>query len=337
MLTEANASQIAELYYGMTGQAKRLPGEYDTNFYFRSKTGQEFLLKISHNDELESVVKLQNTLLQTIESQHLPFSVPSLQLTINGTHFAKHELDADKQRYVRLFNFLPGQLLAHTNQQTPSLWMSLGTQIGLLCVSLKNFHDTQAERYIKWDLQHSTWIAEYLACLDNKCDRSCVDFFTKRFITATEMKLPTLRQSVIHGDLNDYNILVSPDSQVSGFIDFGDVVKTATVCELAIALAYAMLDKSDPFTVADAVIHGFNHAFPLNESELDVLFDLICMRLCVSVVNSAIRKSENSAEKYFIVSERPAWNLLKALQGVCPHYARSRFRSACAKRVITTD
>jgi len=50
-----------------------------------------------------------------------------------------------------------------------------------------------------------------------------------------------------YNDANDYNILVSHSrrSTVSAIIDFGDVVYSATVCNLAVALAYVMLAKPD--------------------------------------------------------------------------------------------
>ena len=100
-----------------------------------------------------------------------------------------------------------------------------------------------------------------------------------------------LKQSVIHGDMNDYNILVtaitSENQQISGFIDFGDTVKTATICELAIAAAYAMLNKTDPLMTAAHIVKGYHAVFPLASDEIDTLFDLICLRLCMSVVNSA--------------------------------------------------
>ena len=56
---------------------------------------------------------------------------------------------------------------------------------------------------------------------------------------------------MIHGDANDYNILVdAAGARVTSILDFGDMVHTATVCDLAIALAYVMLDKQDPIAAA---------------------------------------------------------------------------------------
>ena len=82
-----------------------------------------------------------------------------------------------------------------------------------------------------------------------------------------------LRFSVIHNDANDYNVLVSGSPQtVSAILDYGDVVHSATVCNLAVALAYVMLDKRDPITAAAQVVSAYQESFPLSENEIDVLY-----------------------------------------------------------------
>ena len=326
MFTEADASLIAQKYFDIKVQASRLPGEYDVNFHLISEHGLAFILKISHPDEDECIIALQNALLQHIEANKPPFATPCLLSTITHEPFVFH---AETKCYVRLFTFVPGRLVANIGEQTQSLWFNLGTQLGYLTVSLKHFQHTAAERYLKWDLPQSLWIAEHLYQLNHADDQACVEFFLQRFAAETAAKLPALRRSVIHGDLNDYNILVTDDTHVSGFIDFGDAVKTATVCELAIALAYVMLNKTDPLAAAASVISGFHTVFPLQEAELAVLFDLICMRLCVSVINSALRKKDHPEDAYLVISEQPAWELLRKLHGISVDRALSCFRTAC--------
>src|ERR1700752_3073811 len=82
-----------------------------------------------------------------------------------------------------------------------------------------------------------------------------------------------LRFSVIHNDANDYNVLVR-EQRVSAILDYGDVVYSATVCNLAVALAYVMLNKADPITAAAQVVNAYHEVHPLNESEIDVLYTL---------------------------------------------------------------
>ena len=64
------------------------------------------------------------------------------------------------------------------------------------------------------------------------------------------------RKSVIHGDANDYNILVK-GSTVAGLIDFGDMHYTHLINNLAINLAYMMMGKEAPFAAVELNPRGW--------------------------------------------------------------------------------
>ena len=138
-------------------------------------------------------------------------------------------------------------------------------------------------------LQHAGREVEaHLEFVDSAEQRVLVTRFRQRFTTEIAPCLPDLRRSVIHGDANDYNILVTGAKtrtpHIGGIIDFGDAVYSCTVFELAVAAAYVILDKRDPLTAAAHVIGGYNTEFALrNEQEISLLYNLIAMRLCVSV------------------------------------------------------
>lgn len=60
-------------------------------------------------------------------------------------------------------------------------------------------------------------------------------------------QLADFRRSVIHADVNDYNVLVDPARQtLTGIVDFGDAMYTHTVNDVAIAMAYIALGADDP-------------------------------------------------------------------------------------------
>ena len=52
------------------------------------------------------------------------------------------------------------------------------------------------------------------------------------------------------------------------------------------------------------------------------------MRLIVSVTKSAINKYENPSNKYLLISEKPAWDLLKKWIKVNSEFAHFQFREA---------
>ena len=60
--------------------------------------------------------------------------------------------------------------------------------------------------------------------------------------TEVAPRLDTLPKGAIHNDGNDHNILVL-DGEMAGLLDFGDMVSSALVCEVANTAAYCILDK----------------------------------------------------------------------------------------------
>jgi hypothetical protein len=70
--------------------------------------------------------------------------------------------------------------------------------------------------------------------------------------------------SVLHQDANDFNVLVRDDGsgapRISGIIDFGDATSGRRANELAVALAYALLDVPDVAATARRMIGGYGPA-----------------------------------------------------------------------------
>lgn len=111
--------------------------------------------------------------------------------------------------------------------------------------------------------------------------------------------------SDLQGDANDDNTIVSPDaSQVVCFIDFGDASPGYIVCEVAIAMAYAMMIKqqNQPLERGAAVLKGFLQTMPLSKEELKLIPYLIETRIAVSVTMSNHAQLINPNNKHAAVS-----------------------------------
>ena len=143
---------------------------------------------------------------------------------------------------------------------------------------------------------------------------------------------PELRRSVIHGDANDYNVLVDPRQQrVTGVIDFGDMVHSYTVGNLAVAAAYALLDKSDPLAAACSVVEGYNAEWMLTETELAALFGLIGLRLCLSACLAADQQQQRPDDEYLAISQAPLKRTLPRVLAIHPRFAEMCFRHTCGR------
>ncbi len=133
----------------------------------------------------------------------------------------------------------------------------------------------------------------------------------------------------IHNDANEHNVLVEDDGTVSGLIDFGDVVWTARVCGLAVAGAYAMQGQPDPARAVVPVVRGYHEVTPLREDELAVLFELMRVRLLMSVAMAAKQFAAAPDNDYLLISQSGVSEVLDRLEGEDADLAHFRFRDAC--------
>ena len=332
-VTESEAIRLASENFSLDVSAKSLPGEYDDNFLLVSADGREFVLKVMHPAREQSFVEMQCQALQHLAKRAPQLSLPRVFQTQSGEAFTIAPLSDGSKRIVWLLTYVSGTVFAKANPHSPELLRSLGRFLGQMDATLADFSHPAARRELKWDLSRAGWIRGYLQHIIDPARRALVERFLVLYESEVVPALPSLRRSVIYGDANDYNVLVSPPwpqpRKVIGVIDFGDMHHGLTVSEVAIAAAYAMFGEKEPLSAATAVIAGYHHALPLNAAEISILYALIAMRLAVSVTNSAHRKSLVANDPYVTISEAPAWEALETLSAIHPRFAHYTFHEAC--------
>src|SRR5580693_6452925 len=332
-VTESEAARLAREMFGLEAAAKSLPGEYDDNFHLSTSQGREFVLKVMHPAREPSFVRMQCQALEHLAKRAPHLSLPRVCPRPNGDAHAFRTLLDGTKRLLWLLSYVPGTVLAKVNPRTTELFGSLGQFLGEVDAALADFSHPAAHRELKWDLARSGWIRDYLRYIGDSGRRALVERFLGLYESDVVPALPSLRRSVIYGDANGYNVLVSSPwpqpRKVVSVIDFGDMHHGVTVSEVAIAAAYAVLGQKEPLAAASAVVSGYHSAFPLDENEISILFTLIGMRLAVSVTNSAHRKSLVPDDPYVTISEAPAWEALEKLAAIHPTFAHYTFRDAC--------
>jgi 4-aminobutyrate aminotransferase-like enzyme/Ser/Thr protein kinase RdoA (MazF antagonist) len=331
--SEDAAARLAFDLYGLIGRVKELTSERDQNFHIEADSGVQFVLKIAAAAERKETLEFQNAVMALLGERVRSGFIPQLRKAKSGDDIATLDGENHSSHFVRLLTYHPSALLAEVNPHTPDLLHSLGHFLGEIDQALEGFTHPASRRELKWDLQGALWIKEYTHHVATPERRAIVERFIRQFETRVVPVTSNLRTSVVHNDANDYNVLVRDDGTgrktIAGIIDFGDMLHSYTASEVSVAVAYAMLDKADPLAVASEIVAGYHEVFPLTELELELLYTLICMRLAVSVTNSALQQKLHPENKYLLVSERPAWELLGKLYGVDPALPHYLFRHAC--------
>lgn len=323
------AKALALAHFGLTGIVGPLDSERDQNF--RLDAGDEvWILKIVNASEPAAESEFQVALLDHLQRTAPDLAMPRLGKTLGGAALG-HAAGADGERHaLRLVSWLPGQPLAET-KRVPALFESLGATLGRLDRALQGFIHPGALRSFDWDIRRAGDARRRLHFVHDAEDRALLERFLDRFDAIVAPRLPGLRAQVIHNDANDWNVLVDPDrpERVSGLIDFGDALHSVLIAEVAVASAYAMLDVEDPIGAAGRLAAGFHAEYPLRQEEVDLLFDLIVMRLVISVTLSAARRDQAGDNPYLAVSEAPAWRLLRRMDAMNARFATAILRHAC--------
>lgn len=280
-----SATRIAENCFGLHATARVLPSERDQNFLLTEETGEKFVLKIANALESLPLLEAQNAALDHLQ-ERVSFC-PRVVTNVDGESICR-----EGDHYVRLVTYLPGTPLAEATPHSPALLRDLGQKLGALDRALADFDHPALHRDFHWDLANGNRV------IDDYADAHLRELVMKcRFDGNTN-----LRRSVIHGDANDYNVLVELD-RVTGLIDFGDMVYSWTIGNLAIAVAYSVLGNDDPFASASHVIEGYREEFSLYEEELDVLWKLVRLRLAMSVCIAADQLRQRPENEYLRVSQ----------------------------------
>ncbi len=94
------------------------------------------------------------------------------------------------------------------------------------------------------------------------------------------------------------------------------------------------MDQTDLFAASKALVSNYCAEFPLFAEELDVLFDLIRMRLTVSVAMSSHQIKAHPENEYLLVSQKPALELLDRLDDIDPQFMTALFRHAAGHDAV---
>ncbi|MCA9958057.1 MAG: aminotransferase class III-fold pyridoxal phosphate-dependent enzyme, partial [Anaerolineales bacterium] len=321
--TVDDAARFAHDVYDLTATAVSLPSDRDQNFRLTAPDGRQFVLKIANSREDPAMLEAQQSALLVVGEGNgrYPHIIPTVNGRLHTTVAA-----ADGTAYLLwLITHLPGIPLARARRHTPALLADFGRTLGELDRALAGFDHPALHRHFSWDLANGlAVIAENLPLVSDTALRQQISRFADAFAQRTQPLLADLRRSIIHNDANDYNILVDADTalgtrpqRVTGIIDFGDLVRTAAVAELAITTAYAILGQHDPLAAAAAVIAAYHRERPLSLAEQELVLPLVGVRYATSVVVSARDEQRNPDNaEYISLSAGPIWRALEQLAAI---------------------
>lgn len=328
---EAGAQALAHRVFGIAAAARALPSERDQNFLLESDGRERFVLKIANRLDDAALLEAQNAAMSHAAAHGalVPVVVPAL----DGAILTTADAPDGSTHLVRVLTWIPGVPLGTVPRHSASLLADLGRRLGELDRALQTFDHPAIHRDFHWDLSHGAGVVRtHLNLVADPELRETVAGLVDRANLTLAPLTASLPRAAVHNDINDYNVLVvrqALDAQVSAFIDFGDMLHGYAVADLAVAIAYAMLDKADPLAAARAIVAGYHSTRPLSEGEVAALFSLSLLRIGMSVAIAASQTQQRPGDDYLAITQAPIVRSLPLLASIPPGFAEAVFRHAC--------
>ena len=336
---EIAAERLARDAFGYEGRATTLPGERDQNFLIERDDETRIVLKIVNGSEDRSMLEAQQRAIEHL-SGRLDI-VPRVLAARSGSTVAHIDDDRGRSYAVWALSWIQGTSLAAAGTPSSALLEQLGERVGELRASFEGFDHPAIHRDFYWDLANGTSVVRRLRQqVVDPALGAAIDRLMDRFDAETAPLLDGLSRGAIHGDLNDHNILVRADDgavahlHIAGILDFGDLVHSYLVGDLAIACAYVMLGAKDPLAAAARVVRGYVARHALTDDELAALFGLITLRLCASACIAADQMRRQPDNAYLGVSQSAIRHTLPKLSAVPFGLAHAVFRDACGRTPV---
>ena len=318
---------IKEIFNLEILELKKLDGYENENYLIITKNKKYIFKKYPYSPELATVIKGENEVLLFLSKNNKKF--PNPIKTIDGEYVKIHKING--QKFIcRMLSFLEGEMLGSI-KNTKEMFNSLGIFLAKMNQNLQSYNNNIIKaRVWHWDLQHFHLNKKYIDYIPNAKDRSLVKYFFYQFQENVSPLIPSLRKSIIHSDANEWNVLIQ-NGKVSSIIDFGDLVYSPLINEIAIAMTYASYDKENPLDWALIILKSYNSEIPILEIEIKTLYYLIAARLCISLCNAAYSKKINPENNYAFSSEKSGWKMLYKWIVLSPRFVENTFRKELSK------
>jgi hydroxylysine kinase len=318
--------------YGLSGALTRIPTEKDDTFALTADAGQ-FLVKVSAPGESLDIVNLQTMAMLHIRDRapELPVQAP---VAGAGGEYEFPVTEAGGARVLRVLTFLPGDLLLHTRPDAPQV-RAIGGMLARLSTALRDFSHPRQDRLLIWDLQRFHRMRPLLDYVEDDANAALARRIFDQFDEQVRPALPALTRQVVHADFSPYNLLVDERAPgyVKGVIDFGDVVRTAVVFDIAVGMANLLCTgPGGTWDRPSQFLDGYLRVRPVADAELALLGVSAQARLLLRALMARWRAVEDPGRRDYLMSHSATdWACLARAQEEPGNLLSERFKALGAR------
>lgn len=317
-------------HWGRPARCTALQSTQDRVYRLDYADGSVAALKVSGADRTdEGVLAAEAAALHHVHAAVPDLAVP-LPIPARDGRILHHHGDAT----ARMASWIDGLPLVRAPHWNGASLRALGAAAGRLAAALADFGHPGLRSHVEWDPRQANSVLDgLLNTLSDTSARELGGMARSRLDTllpaAADAHLP---EQAVHLDLTDRNVLGRFTAEgtftVTGIVDFGDLVRTWRICELA-ASVHAAVGRSlaDPLAAARPVVQGFVAHCALTEAEADHLWTAVLGRAAVCAVVETAEAQEGADHVRDLAALDTA--VLRAILAVPEALARAVLRQCC--------
>ncbi|MGA1835667.1 aminotransferase class III-fold pyridoxal phosphate-dependent enzyme [Herbiconiux sp. 11R-BC] len=358
-VSRAEAARVARERFGCTdatvGAVRALGSQHDANFVLEPEpggAGERMLLKFAN-----PVTTAEELVAQSLAAERLGRAEPGILVprTIPGAdgELVQQVDVGGTPMLVRALSFVEGTPLSGPQTIDAATAATLGALAARSVRALAGFEHPGIERDLEWDLRNAGRLVTELlpfvgdaglAARIRSAGRAAQDALA----ALEEEELPL---QAVHGDLTDDNVVgrrtAAGRLDPVGIIDFGDVMRSWAVAELAVTCSSLQHHhRARPASILPAV-RAFHSLRPLSGAEAEVLWPLVVARAATLVVsahhaaaidpaNDYTRENAEHEHRVFdVATSVPLAVMTRLVLDATGHAARAR--AATAHAATTAD
>lgn len=261
---------------------RRLRGERSHNSLIETADGRLLVLKVQSASEDPATIEFHAQALVHLASVDPSLPIERMVPTLDGELVPILRRDG-RAHPVRLVTYLPGVTFHDGQMVSVGACRAIGALLGRVSHGLATFDHPAADAFMPWDIANGLIADGELRAGASPATRRLVAAADDRLASA-RAAMAVLPRQVIHNDGHAGNLLRADESSevVTGLIDFGDLVRTVTVADVAVAAANLAPHQADPCVAAAAIAAGYHVHRPLDDAEIAALADLVLARISLS-------------------------------------------------------
>lgn len=300
-LPASEAESLLAAEFGVAAALTPLGSQQDQNFIVRGEGGVPLgVLKISNPVFSHAELELQALTAAHVAEAEAGLRIPRI---VQGPH---GPLDgwwetSQGRLHARVIEFVEGSTLTGSGYLSPRTAARMGELAGRVSRALADIRHPAAARMLQWDLQHAERVIDTL--LPSEPDdavRTEVATAARDAVAALAAVADHLPRQLGHFDITDDNVLRpdAPTALPDAVIDFGDVLESWAVGEIAVTVSSLLHhDGATPLS-ALAAIRAFDALRPLSPEEADALWPLVVLRGAVLVLSGRQQVRLDEANDY---------------------------------------